>query len=175
MSIFFHKNIIKYCNRPFNSIDEMNEALITNHNKKVPSNGITVHAGDFSFGNAEDTATIIKQLNGKHIFIRGCHDYWLEVAAPHIQQFKIKKTKVVVCHYPLAAWPASFHGSISLHGHSHGRMSPVKNRLEIGVDTNNFAPLSENEVFEKVAIQNAMLETLSSQCCFTEYNEFIKK
>lgn len=139
----------------------MDETLIENHNKVVAPYCVSVHAGDFSFYNKEDTAKIIKRLNGNHVFIRGDHDYWLKESASHIKQFKINKTKIIVCHYPLASWNASYYGSISLHGHSHGKMLPVKNRLEVGVDSNNFTPLSEDEVFEKIAIQNAMLETLS--------------
>jgi calcineurin-like phosphoesterase family protein len=154
---YFHYNIIKYCHRPFNSIDEMHKTLISNHNKVVDKNDTTVHAGDFSFGNKEDTSTIIKQLNGNHIFLMGCHDYWLRESTPHIKQFKINKTKIIVCHYPMSSWLASFHGSISLHGHSHGKMPPIQNRLEIGVDTNNYTPVSFTEVLEKIKIQNNLL------------------
>ena len=37
---FFHGRIIELCNRPFHSVEEMNEALITNWNRVVPRDGV---------------------------------------------------------------------------------------------------------------------------------------
>lgn len=43
-----HENVIKLCNRPFDSIEEMDEALIRNWNRKV-TNGDTVYVlGDLN-------------------------------------------------------------------------------------------------------------------------------
>ena len=44
---FFHANVIRYCNRPFGSVQEMNEALILNWNKTVTNDDIVYHLGDF--------------------------------------------------------------------------------------------------------------------------------
>ena len=46
---FGHYNIIKYCNRPFSSTDEMDNIMITNWNKSVKPNDTIYHLGDFSF------------------------------------------------------------------------------------------------------------------------------
>ena len=47
---FGHKNILKYCDRPFESVSVMNEALIENWNKVVDENSLIFHLGDFNFG-----------------------------------------------------------------------------------------------------------------------------
>jgi len=44
-----HTNIIKYCKRPFNSIEEMDATLIENFNSKVTKADHTIHVGDFTF------------------------------------------------------------------------------------------------------------------------------
>ena len=37
---FFHEGIIKFCNHPFESVEEMNETLIRNWNETVPEGGM---------------------------------------------------------------------------------------------------------------------------------------
>ena len=71
---FFHKNIIQFCQRPFNDINDMQEKLISNWNNTVPKDGIVFFLGDFAFGNSTEWIKIIKQLNGYIYFILGNHD-----------------------------------------------------------------------------------------------------
>ena len=47
---FNHENILKYCNRPFNTIEEMNVALIGNWNSVVKDDDIVYFLGDFALG-----------------------------------------------------------------------------------------------------------------------------
>ena len=75
---FGHKNIIKYCNRPFADTDEMDRALIKNWNETVSNNDTVLVLGDVGFGSKEYIASLIKQLNGKKILIMGNHDNWSE-------------------------------------------------------------------------------------------------
>lgn len=75
---FGHANIIKYCNRPFASVEEMDAALIKNWNETVSNDDIVIHVGDVGFGSKEYIGSIIKQLHGKKILIMGNHDNWSE-------------------------------------------------------------------------------------------------
>lgn len=144
-----HSNIIKYTNRPFKNVDEMNNTLITNFNSKVTKHDITVHAGDFAFKSNTYAQDIINQLNGNHIFIKGNHDKWFKNNKLLLWEKYIDKKHFVVCHYAMRTWNRSCHNSIHLYGHSHGMLPDMKNRsMDIGVDTNNYFPYSINEILE---------------------------
>ncbi len=147
---YFHSKIIKYCNRPFDDVDQMNSAMIDNHNKIVKSNDITIHAGDFSFGDKQKTRTIIKQLNGDHVFIMGCHDRWLKgnSTIPQIWSKRINGQLIVVCHYAMKVWKASHYNSWHLFGHSHGKLPSEGKTCDIGVDTSNFYPYSQEDIHD---------------------------
>jgi len=141
-----HAKIIEYCDRPFSTVEEMNEALISYHNHVVGCNDITVHAGDFAFGTREEVEPIIKRLNGNHIFVKGSHDRWLGKNYRFMWRKMIEDQFVVVCHYAMRKWERGHHGSWQLYGHSHGRCPPVGLQWDVGVDCNGFTPLS----FEKL-------------------------
>ena len=72
---FGHANIIKYCARPFASVQEMNRELIARWNAVVGPRDTVYHLGDFAFGKASEAPTFLRKLNGaKKILIRGNHD-----------------------------------------------------------------------------------------------------
>ena len=73
---FNHTNIIRYCNRPFNCVDEMNNSLVQNWNKIITNNDVVYHLGDFALGMKEQANDIIKKLKGTIYLIRGNHDNW---------------------------------------------------------------------------------------------------
>ena len=74
-----HTNIIKYCDRPFKNVDDMDTEIIKRHNEVVGDEDIVIHAGDFTMRkNAREAKNYMKRLNGMHIFIRGSHDYWMD-------------------------------------------------------------------------------------------------
>jgi len=142
-----HDNIIKYCNRPFKDSEEMDNEIIRRHNEVVDNKDIIIHAGDFSMRSSHETVkrNYIDRLKGQHIFLKGSHDYWNK-NLPFIWEKKIDNIYVVVCHYQMASWPRSFHGSIQLFGHSHGKSKPHKNQWDIGVDNNNFYPITLKQI-----------------------------
>jgi len=152
-----HRRIISYQNRPFASVEEMDREISDRHNSVVAEDDTVIHVGDFSFGTAEDFIRLTASLRGTHYFMDGSHDYAMRkfFASPTLVQsysrlqllpklfeFTYSGTKVVLCHYALHSWWASYHpgASVHLHGHSHGRFSSPFAAIDIGVDTNNFYP-----------------------------------
>ena len=74
---FGHANIIKFCNRPFKNVEEMNQKLIENWNSVVGPNDLVFHLGDFAFGGQPLWRYIREQLNGNIILIKGNHKYFV--------------------------------------------------------------------------------------------------
>jgi len=140
-----HSNIIKYCNRPYADVEEMNEDIIEKHNAVVKAGDFVIHAGDFTFRSQPKYA---ERLNGSNIFIKGNHDNWLKKTnAPHIWSRKLYGVHIVVCHYALRSWDRSHFNSWNLHGHTHGRLDSIGKQLDVGVDTNEYRPYSFDEVY----------------------------
>lgn len=158
---FGHVNIIRYCNRPFGSVTQMNDAMIERWNARVGLDDVIYFLGDFAMGPKVDpafTASMLLQLNGfKHIML-GNHDQpskWGPGLRAVVQEYRIEDCEVhdaqivntridgkefVMCHFPISAWENEHHGSIHLHGHVHTQYSQdvferqTRNCYDIGVD-----------------------------------------
>jgi calcineurin-like phosphoesterase family protein len=157
---FGHAAIIRYCNRPFAHVDEMNEALIRAWNDRVGPRDSVYHVGDFAFARFD---AIFGRLNGSIHLIRGNHDKGLKPA--QLQRFasvsayleiKLHKQSITMCHYPMLAWNKSHYGSWMLHGHSHGsckaNRSMTAKRMDVGVDCNDYKPFSFEEIEKYMAL-----------------------
>lgn len=125
---FGHKNIIRYDNRPFSSVEEMDQTLIKNWNNVVTDQDFVYILGDISWYDEYKTVEIFKQLKGSKILIKGNHDYikrGSELAKcftsiqDYAELYLDKKNKVVMSHYPIPFWNGQFRDSIHLYGHVH--------------------------------------------------------
>jgi calcineurin-like phosphoesterase family protein len=174
---FFHGNIIKHCKRPFVSVEEMNETLIQNWNKKITNKDIVYHLGDVFWKiktmSPEDVYNLINRLNfGELHIIPGNHDSKKilrnmgavpEVCIePMILEIKIGDQSITLCHYAMLSWNKSHYGTWQLFGHSHGILNHISEnqktllrptQMDVGVDTNNFCPYSFEEIRQKIEMQ----------------------
>ena len=157
-----HNRVREYSNRPFSSIEEMDDEIIKRNNEIVKDDDIVVHGGDFSL--IRDQIIVrkkyVSRLKGKHIFIVGSHDYWLGKEYHEIWTKNINGMFIVVCHYAMRVWPRSHYGSWQLYGHSHGTLEPLKNQWDIGVDNNNFYPLNINDILKKIKFLYFLISTI---------------
>jgi len=161
---FFHANIIKFCNRPFHSVEEMNTILIKNWNNKVSESDNIYILGDISWGTVEQTISVINQLKGNKFLIRGNHDHIIKYAEVSklfnwIRDYIMIKDngqKVVLFHYPINVWDCQFHGSIHLYGHvhnnyeQHSELLTLKNAYNVSVEMNDYEPKTLQEIIKRV-------------------------
>lgn len=75
---FGDPDIIKFENRPFSSVDEMNKELIERWNCVVDNEDTVFILGDFTVYVDERAHDIVEQLNGKKILIKGNHDVFAD-------------------------------------------------------------------------------------------------
>ncbi len=164
---FNHKNIIKYCNRPFNSIEQMNEAIIKNWNNIVSNEDTIYHLGDFALGTKESIIDIVNRLNGKKYLIRGNHDKW---GVSTYESFgfivlknapiKIDEYKLMLSHIPIpdSQIPKGF---VNIHGHIHDKKLyeciekyeqsrySIEKHINISCDVTDFKPISITEILNR--------------------------
>ena len=168
---FDHANIIKYANRPFTNITEMNVALVQRWNEKVGPSDTVYHLGDFSFSKDwKHWINLLLTLNGGIHLVKGNHDKdklinqvqknattcgFLSVS--DYKYIKIQEGKgvqeIVLMHYAMRVWNKSHYGAWQLYGHSHNNLPPMPNskQIDVGVDSHNFYPISYEEIKEKMS------------------------
>lgn len=162
---FGHKNIIKYCNRPFDRVEDMDETLIQEWNKNVYVDDTVFVIGDITLGNYDAWCKYLTAIHGFVIIIPGGHDWrwmtdyaskntsrlaYIEVREPLITLDTFDPV-IVLCHYAMRVWDRSHYDSWQLYGHSHGMLEPVGKQLDVGVDNiykmfGSYRPLSLLEV-----------------------------
>lgn len=161
-----HENVLGFCDRPWASIQAMNDELIDKINELVAPGDTLYHLGDYSFKmTLADAAELRKRINCKDIhLITGNHDKdWTQPAVKGtfkvekpICVLKVEGKKLILSHYPIADWQGMAYGSIHLHGHIHS-VGPAYNeanrdrgifRYDVGVDANGFRPVSLDEILQ---------------------------
>lgn len=174
---FGHKNIIKFCNRPWKTTDEMDEALVENWNSVVGDNDIVFDLGDFAFATNGRWKELIQRLNGKHYLILGNHDVtrWpgdkiMEMfeRVEHQMIVKIDNRFVYLNHYPYlcygGSWREASNSVWQLFGHVHSGpdcsgtdsdrlVNIFPYQYDVGVDNNNYIPVSWERVKEVIEHQ----------------------
>lgn len=169
---FGHANIIRFCNRPFKNVEEMDEALIENWNLVVSEDDTVFHLGDFAFGGSSVWKEIIPRLKGHINLIIGNHDRknlrqgymsFFDMVVPQLQ-IEIEGNPIYLNHYPFLCYGGSYRGVWQLFGHVHSgpnaegldisRLEALfPTQYDVGVDNNDYAPISYKEVKGKIEFQ----------------------
>lgn len=167
---FAHANIINLCGRPFESVEQMNEALIENWNKKVRNNDTVYVVGDMVW-KRENVERFLGRLKGNKILIVGNHDNWIAeesfqkyfVEIAKYKEISLNGHQMTFCHYPMLEWKNSRKGDspklgYHIYGHIHNNVLPeyrylfeLPNALNAGVEVNNYEPVTFEELVENNA------------------------
>ena len=142
--------------RNFNSVWEMNQALVEGVNKYVGEDDILYHLGDWSFGGVHNIIHFRNSLICKNIhLIKGNHDQHivdkqikfgetffnpLDLFSSVNQVLEVShgEHKFFLSHYPHLSWHHAYKGVIMLHGHEHGSFNNLNQntlRMDVGVDS----------------------------------------
>lgn len=160
---FGHGSCISFCNRPFSSVEEMDEELLSRWNRKVTNNDTVFVLGDLIYKSDKPPEYYLEKLKGKKILIKGNHDgTWLKKidvnkyfdSVYDYLEISDEGRWVVLFHYPLLEWNAKFRGSYHLHGHTHNniesealRYSNEEPRMyNVSCDAINFEPKTLDEL-----------------------------
>lgn len=162
-SHFWHKNVINFDKRPFDSIEEMNETIISNWNSVVGKDDTVFFLGDFAFAGIQKIQEIANRLNGIIHLIKGNHDDYKILAKigrfESIEGYKeIRIDGVLVCmsHYPMIVWNGCHRNSIHIHGHSHGSLINTefgqdyykRKVIDVGCNNIDYTPISHAEIIK---------------------------
>jgi calcineurin-like phosphoesterase family protein len=178
-----HNNILKFKNRPYASVVEMNKAYMECWNDTVGDKDDIWLLGDLTLLKNTDfiVTKFLDNLRGYIHIVPGNHDYWcntpakqlkiLSIAknaknihfAPPLCELRFENELVIMCHYPLKSWNKKHYGSIQLHGHTHSKTKITDiNQFDVGWDAwykiPSFKDILELRLIDKPKIVNDIIE-----------------
>ena len=168
---FGHKNIIKYSDRPFASVEEMDETILRNYVEAFKPGDQFFCLGDWAFKGGQRALDRILETGVVATLILGNHDTseadiargktpsfgsgWSEVRhykeVRHVDQNGGGDDLVVCAHYGMRVWNGSHRGSYMLYGHTHGTLPPIARSIDVGVDVWGFRPVTLDMIKTRLA------------------------
>jgi len=141
---FGHKNIIKYCKRPFVSVIEMENRLKMNWNNLIKKDDVVYHLGDFGLAPKSVLTKICSELNGHKILVRGNHDKseksMFDIGFDEVYKYmeiERDRKKIFIGHKPMV----SYYHDMVLCGHVHDLFQINGNIVNMSVDVWNYKPI----------------------------------
>lgn len=142
---FWHKNILKYEPRPFDTVEEMNDSLLININATVNKKDTLLILGDFAFCGAQKIQKLREMIKCQNVeLLMGNHDrgrsltWWEEKGFSRVYQYPIVMGgKYILSHEPLSEVPKPFY---NIHGHTHGKNMEGR-YYNVSVENINYKPI----------------------------------
>ena len=140
---FGHANIIKYANRPFDSVEEMNEALVENWNSVVKQGDKVYHLGDVTMNSK--SLDVMSRLNGRKVLIKGNHDTQkLKFYLPHFYDIRgsHELSGFIMTHIPVSIFQRERYPDGNIHGHLHEKIMADPWYINVSVEQTNYTPIA---------------------------------
>jgi len=147
--------VLRIDRRPFASVAEHDVALVRYWNETVSPADEVWHLGDFARGSAAEIEALLSSLNGRKHLVIGNNDGPAAIAAKgwesvqHYAELTVGGQLLILCHYPFRTWNQMGRKSLNLHGHSHGRLTPVPRQFDVGVDAQDLRPATLEQILTR--------------------------
>ena len=146
---FGHANIIGYCQRPFETVEQMDQAMIASWNAVVGPQDHVYHLGDFAFGHPNAVEHYRHALHGRITLVKGNHD---RLSHDRLRRIFDEVVDDMTLHYDqtvihLVHRPIFEHrADVILNGHVHDRWKFTGKNINVGVDQWEFRPRTLKEL-----------------------------
>lgn len=149
---FDSERIIINGKRPFNNVQEMNQALIERYNATVGKQDVCYWLGDIMYGaTKEKVAKILKQMHGRKFLIMGNHDrghsetWWASCGFEKVFSHPIYDAEhfIILSHEPLEEF-GNMSPIINYHGHIHIQNYDFENHqqcINVCVEKTDYKPV----------------------------------
>jgi calcineurin-like phosphoesterase family protein len=145
---FWHKNVIKVGERPFDSLAEMHEFMIARWNQEVLDQDLVIHCGDFVLGKRVLAKEILGRLNGRKVLVPGNHDhhtasqYTSFIGFMDVQSSLVLRLfgkKFIFRHEPFYEKPLGV--DLVFHGHVHQNTTNLPWNVNVSVEATGYHPV----------------------------------
>jgi|SRR5271157_4309413 len=149
----FHANIIKYCNRPFATVEEMDKKIIENWKATVKNDDVLWNLGDVACHmNKEQLTTLIHSLPGYKILILGNHDHhninrWRDIGFDEVYPYPIIYKSWFILSHDIVFLNEKL-PYVNIHGHTHNRSMQEKSYVNVSVEVINYCPVDLDEIIK---------------------------
>lgn len=152
---FGHTNVLKFEKkyRPFKTIEEHDEELITRWNRRVGKRDVVVHLGDVAFRPNTVLDQVMPLLNGIKKLVIGNHDHasidlYLKYFTKVRSCIEDKGNGIIFSHYPIHPSQLEFRYGLNVHGHVHHNSLLDPRYVNISCEVTELGPVTLDEILQ---------------------------
>jgi calcineurin-like phosphoesterase family protein len=155
--------------RPWDSADEMDEAMVERWNERVRPNDKVYHLGDVVM--SRKSLAIMRRLNGDKVLIRGNHDIFKDTDyREHFRELRAYHVMngMILSHIPIHSESLGRFG-VNIHGHLHanrvmllgfnGKITDIVDTRYhcVCVEQTDFAPILFEDVIKRIEAEGGSI------------------